>query len=243
MRIVLVNANTTEAVTEAIRQQAAAVAGPGTEILAVTPSFGAESVESNFENHLAAVAIMDRVAAIRDPFDAVVLAGFGEHGKEGLAELLDVPVVDATEAAAHVACLLGRRYAVVTSLRRTLGRIRDRLALAGLAGNCVSVRATGLPVLQLEADPERAAQRLAEEAVLAVDEDGADVICLGCAGMAELASRVEAATSVPVVDGVTAAVGLAETLVRLYLQPSKAAYPAPRPKAITGWPLPSVPGS
>ena len=237
MRIVIVNVNTTEAVTEAIRQQAVKAAAEGTEIIAVTPSFGAESVEGHFEGYLAAVAVMDRVAAIEEPFDAVVLAGFGELGKDGLAELLDVPVVDITEAAAHLACLLGRRYGVVTSLRRTLGQIHDRLTLAGVAGHCASLRATGLPVLELEADPQRAAQRIVEEAVLAVDEDGADVICLGCAGMAGLAERVEAETSVPVVDGVTAAVGLAETLVRLGLRTSEAAYPRPRPKAIKGWPL------
>ncbi|CAM02663.1 allantoin racemase [Saccharopolyspora erythraea NRRL 2338] len=237
MRIVIANVNTTEAVTEAVRQQAMKAAGPGTEVVAVTPSFGPESVEGSFESYLAAVAVMDRVAAVREPFDAVVLAGFGEHGKEGLAELFGVPVVDITEAAAHVAGLLGRNYAVVTSLRRTLGQIEDRLRVAGLAERCVSLRATDLPVLELEADPDLAARRIAEQAVQAVDVDRADVICLGCAGMAGLAEHVEEATSVPVVDGVTAAVGLAETLVRLGLRSSPSAYPAPRRKTITGWPV------
>ncbi len=238
MRIVIANVNTTEAVTEGIRQQAAKVASAGTEIVAVTPFFGPESVEGNFESYLAAVAVMDRVSAIQEPFDALVLAGFGEHGKEGLAELLDVPVVDITEAAAHVACLLGRRYSVVTSLRRTIGQIDDRLRLAGLDGRCVSVRATEMPVLELEAELDRTVERIAAEAARAVESDGAEVICLGCAGMTGLAERVEAAAGVPVVDGVTAAVGLAESLVRLGLRTSKAGgYAPPRRKNITGWPI------
>lgn len=238
MRIVIANVNTTEAVTEAIRQQASKVASAGTEIVAVTPFFGPDSVEGNFESYLAAVAVMDRVAAIQEPFDALVLAGFGEHGKEGLAELLDVPVVDITEAAAHVACLLGRRYSVVTSLRRTIGQIDDRLRLAGLDGRCASVRATEMTVLELEAELDRTVQRIAAEATQAVESDGAEVICLGCAGMTGLAERVEAATQVPVVDGVTAAVGLAESLVRLGLRTSKAGgYAPPRRKNITGWPI------
>jgi allantoin racemase len=237
MRIVVANVNTTEAVTEAIRQQAVKVADSATEIVAVTPDFGAESVEGNFESYLAAVGVMDRIARLREPFDALVLAGFGEHGKEGLAELLDVPVVDITEAAAHTASLIGRRFAVVTSLRRTLGQIHDRLQLTGLAGRCAALRAAEVPVLELEADAERSAERIVEEARLAVESDGADVILLGCAGMAGLAERVEASVGVPVVDGVAAAVGLAETLVRQNLTTSKRAYPTPRPKTLKGWPL------
>jgi allantoin racemase len=238
VRIVIANVNTTEAITEAIRQQAAKAASPGTGIVAVTPLFGPESVEGHFESSLAAVAVMDRVTAIQEPFDALVLAGFGEHGKEGLAELLDVPVVDITEAAAHVACLLGRRYSVVTSLRRTVGQIHDRLRLAGLDGRCASVRATDMTVLELEAGPDRTAQQLAAEAAHAVESDGAEVICLGCASMTGFAERVEATAHVPVVDGVTAAVGLAETLVRLGLRTSKVGgYAAPHPKNITGWPI------
>ncbi|WP_020498744.1 aspartate/glutamate racemase family protein [Sciscionella marina] len=238
MRIVVVNVNTSEAVTEAIGAQARAVASPDTEILAVTPFFGPESVEGNFESYLAAVAVLDRVTAIGEPFDAVVQAGFGEHGKEGLAELLDEPVVDITEAAAHLACLLGHRYSVITSLDRAVPQIADRLALAGLDGRCASVRAIGLPVLELEADPERARERITEEAAAALAEDRAEVICLGCAGMSGLAERITAATGAPTVDGVAAAVGLAEALVRSGLRTSKlGGYARPRSKRITGWPI------
>ena len=175
MRVVVSNVNTTESVTEVIRQQAAAVAAPDTEIAAVTPAFGAASVEGNFESYLAAVAVMDRVAAVEEPFDAVVLAGFGEHGKEGLAELFDVPVVDITEAAAHAACLIGRRFSVVTSLGRTVGQIRDRLDLIGLSSRCASVRATELPVLALEDHPERTTEVPVQAAPRAIESDGAGV--------------------------------------------------------------------
>ncbi len=96
MRILVVNVNTTESMTEAIAEQARSVAAPGTEIVGLTPFVGAESVEGNYESYLAAVAVMDRVLAYDQPYDAVVQAGFGEHGREGLQELLDVPVVDIT---------------------------------------------------------------------------------------------------------------------------------------------------
>ena len=72
MRILVVNVNTTDSITQAIARQAQSVAAPGTEIIGLTPSFGAESVEGNFESYLAAIAVMDCVMAYDQPFDAVI---------------------------------------------------------------------------------------------------------------------------------------------------------------------------
>ena len=221
MRILIANVNTTEAITQAIAEQARAVAAPGTEIVGLTPWFGAESVEGNFESYLAAIAVMDRVLAFEGPYDAVIQAGYGEHGREGLQELLNVPVVDITDAAASTAMYLGHAYSVVTTLDRTVPLIEDRLKLSGLYDRCASVRASGLAVLELEADPLRAVEAIVEQAERAVRDDKAEVICLGCGGMAGLDEQIRQRTGVPVVDGVTAAVTIAESLVRLGLSTSK----------------------
>ncbi|SFS74181.1 aspartate/glutamate racemase family protein [Saccharopolyspora flava] len=237
MRILVVNVNTTTSITESIGEQAASVAAPGTEIVPLTPSFGAVSVEGNYESYLAAVAVMEAVRAYPEPFDAIIQAGYGEHGREGLQELFDVPVVDITEAAATTAQFVGRTYSVVTSLDRTVPLIEDRLRAAGLSDRCASVRASGLAVLDLERDPRAAVEAIAEEAVRAVREDRAEAICLGCGGMAGLSEQVVQRTGVPVVDGVTAAVTIAESLVRLGLKTSKVrTYAPPRPKEFTNWP-------
>lgn len=237
MRILVVNVNTTQAMTQAIGRQAMAIAASGTEIVPLTPKFGAESVEGNYESYLAAVAVMETVRDYPEPFDAVIQAGYGEHGREGLQELLDVPVVDITEAAASTAMFLGRKYSVVTTLDRTVPLIEDRLRLAGLMQRCASVRASGTAVLDLERDPDAAVEAIVAEAVHAVEDDCAEVICLGCGGMAELIQRVGARTGVPVVDGVSAAVTIAEALVRLGLSTSKIrTYATPNPKAFRNWP-------
>ena len=238
MRILVVNVNTTESMTAGIGEQARRAASAGTEIVALTPRFGAESVEGNFESYLAAVAVMDRVLAYPEPYDAVIQAGYGEHGREGLQELLDVPVVDITEAAASTAMFLGHRYSVVTTLDRAVPMIEDRLLLAGLDRRCASVRSSGMAVLELETEPERAVAAIVDQSERAVSEDHAEVICLGCGGMAELEAEVRARTGVPVVDGVAAAVGIAESLVRLGLSTSKVrTFAPPRPKLVTGWPI------
>jgi allantoin racemase len=238
VKILVVNVNTTETMTKTIGESARAVAAPRTEIVELTPFLGADSVEGNVESYLAAVAVMDRVLAYEGEYDAVIQAGFGEHGREGLQELLDVPVVDITDAAAHLACLLGHRYSVVTTLDRAVPLIEDRLLLAGLASHCASVRASGLSVLELEESEERAVAAIVEQAKRAISEDRAEVIVLGCGGMAGLDATVRDATAAPVVDGVAAAVKLAESLVSLGLSTSKVrTYAAPRAKTMTRWPL------
>lgn len=237
MRILVVNVNTTESMTDSIGRQAAAAASPGTEIIALTPLFGADSVEGNYESYLAAIGVMETVRAYTEPFDAVIQAGYGEHGREGLQELLDVPVVDITEAGASTAMFLGHKYSVVTTLDRAVPMIEDRLKLAGLDARCASVRASGLGVLELEEDPERAVTAIVEQAECAVTQDRAEVIVLGCGGMAGLDADIRKRTGVPVVDGVAAAVTIAESLVRLGLSTSKVrTYAQPRPKTFKNWP-------
>ena len=237
MRIVVMNCNTDARMTETIGAGARAAARPGTEILALRPNWGPESVEGWYESFISAAAVLDRLHTIDVPFDALVMAGFGEHGREGARELLDVPVIDITEAAAHVASLLGHRYGVVTTLRRAVGQIEDSLRTAGLLQRCALVTATDLGVLELEKDPEATAQAFLAAAREAISA-GAEVLCLGCAGMTGLQERITAELGVPIVDGVAAAVKLAEGLVDLGFKTSKVgSYAAPLPKDRPGWPV------
>ena len=219
MRIVVVNVNTSQSMTENIAGAARRYASPGTEIVALKPRFGAEAVDCNFESYLSAVAVMDRVVTYREPYDAVVMAGFGEHGRDGLQELISQPVFEICEASAHVAMMIGRAYSVVTTLQRSVPPIEDRLRLAGLLARCASVRANRMSTLE-------------------VDDDGAEVIVLGCAGMAGLEEAITSELGVPVIDGVGAAVRLAEAVVGLGLKTSKVStYAFPDPKKIIAWPL------
>lgn len=139
-------------------------------------------MEGNFESYLAAIGVMDAVMRYDRPYDAVIQAGYGEHSREGLQELLDVPVVDITEAAASTAMFLGHKYSVVTTLDRAVPLIEDRLKLAGLDARCASVRASGMAVLELESDPERAVAAIVDQAAAAITDNHAEVICLGCGG-------------------------------------------------------------
>jgi len=238
MKLIVVNVNTSQTMTESIDDSARRYASAGTEVVTLQPYFGAEAVDCNFESYLSAVAVMDRVLAYDDPYDAVVLAGFGEHGRDGLAELIERPVVEICEASAHVAMMIGRSYSVVTTLQRSVPAIEDRLRLAGLWDRCASVRSSGMSTLEVDDDPQAAVRAVVAEAAAAVKTDYAEVICLGCAGMAGLEDAVTSAVNVPVIDGVGAAVRLAEALVGLGLKTSKiSTFAPPDEKKIIGWPL------
>lgn len=238
MRILICNVNTTASMTDTMCEAARAVAAPGTEILGLTPSWGPVSVEGYYESYISAAAVLDGLTRWDGPsVDAVIWGGFGEHGREGAQELLDVPVITITEAAAMAACLLGHAYGVVTTLRRACPQIEDQLRLAGLLERCAAIVATDLGVLELEEDPEGTARRFVEVSAGAIAA-GAEVLCLGCGGMAGMAERLTAELGVPVVDGVTAAVKFAEALVGLGLRTSKVnAFAPPLDKPRPGWPV------
>jgi allantoin racemase len=243
MRIIVVNVNTSRSMTDAIGEASRRYASAGTETVALQPYFGAEAVDSYFESYLSAVAVTDRVLAYDEPYDAVVMAGFGEHGREGLQEFVEQPVVEICEASAHVAMMIGRAYSVVTTLQRSVPPIEDRLRVSGLSDRCASVRASGMSTLEVDRDPLGAIRAVVAEARKAVEIDHAEVICLGCAGMAGLEEAITTELHVPVVDGVGAAIRLAEAIVGLGLKTSKVStYAAPEPKKIIGWPLSSALG-
>ncbi|TYC21590.1 Asp/Glu/hydantoin racemase [Micromonospora sp. MP36] len=235
MRVLILNCNVTESMTAAIAESARSAASPGTAVTAISPEWGVASAEGYLDSFIAATAMLERLATWPDETDAVILAGFGEHGREAARELLEVPVVDITDAAAHVALMLAPRYGVVTTLSRSIVQIKDSLRAAGVAEHCVGVLATGLPVLEVHADEDRTRRAVVERGRQLI-EAGAEALVLGCAGFAGRATSIEEELGIPVVDPVAAAMLFAEGLVRLGLRTSKiSTYARPRPKARPGW--------
>lgn len=232
-RIAVVNCNTTEAMTQVIAERARAAVLPGTEIVGITPRWGVASAEGWFDSFVSAAAVLYELEQLPEGIDGVVMAGFGEHGREGARELLDVPVVDITEAAAHLAMPLGRRFGIVTPLARSVGQIEDSLATAGLLNHCAAIEDIGLGVLDLDIDPAHTREAFTVAALRAIGR-GAEVICLGCAGLAGIEQHLRDQVPVPVVDGVAAAAVMVETLIRGGLSTSKAgSYARPLSKVRT----------
>lgn len=234
MRLVVINPNTSAAMTATIAAAATAAASPGTEIVAVTNPMGPASIESHYDEALAVPGLLS-VIAHETAADGFVLACFGDPGLDAARELSPVPVAGIAEAAMRTAAYLGRGYSVVTTLGRTAGRARDLAERYGAAGSCLAVRACEVPVLELDDPASGAREKITQECRLAVEEDGCDAIVLGCAGMADLCAHLTAVVGVPVVDGVAAATRAVESLVALGLTTGRRGEFAPPPaKAYTG---------
>ena len=207
MLITVVNPNTTASMTRQIGRCAAAVAAVGTTVVAVNPEMGPASIESHYDEALAVPGLLAEIGRGEQAgADGYVIACFGDPGLDAARELARGPVVGIAEAAMHCATFLGRGFGVVTTLSRTLGRARDLVSHYGFDRQCVSLRACEVPVLELDDPAGGAYAAILGECRDAVAIDGAEVIVLGCAGMADLCSRLSAAVGVPVVDGVAAAV-------------------------------------
>ena len=176
------------------------------------------------------VVVVDlRVHALRaiapdragDQADAVLVACFDDTGVDALRCLLDAPVIGIGEAAYHAASMIAAKFSVVTTLSRSVPGLEANLVRYGLAQKCSGVRATDIPVLELENGNPDTTDTIRAEIRKAIAEDGAEAIVLGCAGMADLMARLSDEFGLPVIDGVACGVTMAEALVKAGLKTSK----------------------
>ncbi|MCZ8316681.1 aspartate/glutamate racemase family protein [Phreatobacter sp.] len=234
MHLTIVNPNTTASMTHTIGEAARAVAAPGTVIEAVNPEHGPASIEGYYDEVHAIPGMLAEMRA-RPGADAFVIACFDDTGLEAARSLMDAPVIGIGEAAMHLATLVAGRFSVVTTLAVSVPALEHNVHKYGFSHRCGRVRSCEVPVLELEDPASGAYGLISAEISRAKTEDRAEAIVLGCAGMADLAARLSAEHGIPVIDGVAAAVKLAESLHALGLKTSKACgYAPPRPKAYRG---------
>jgi allantoin racemase len=220
MRLLLINPNISDSVSDLIRAEAQRSAAPGTEIEVLTAPFGVAYIETRFEALIGAYATAHLAAEHHARYDAVVVAAFGDPGLTGLREALPIPVTGLTEAALASAHLLGNRISIIAISQRIQAWYREVVTSYGFAGRLASIRALDRPLSAIGGVQEEHAAALKTLAERAVDEDGAEVIVLAGAPLAGLARSLKGQLPVPVVDGVSSAVRHAETLAAL--QPGKA---------------------
>lgn len=242
MRIFVVNPNSTASMTDQIRRSAESVAAVGTEILAESAAGTPASIEGYHDEALAVPAMLNAIrAAEARGAEATVIACFDDPGLAAAREVAKGPVVGICQAGLQVAATIAARFSVVTTLPRSVPIIEDLVASYGATQRCRRVRSVNLPVLALEEDPTEAEKRLKHEIRRAIQEDGAEAVLLGCAGMAEICEVLQQDTGIPVIDGVTAAVKLAEAMVGGGFRTAKGgAYAFPREKGPVAAVLPSA---
>lgn len=222
MKIKIINPNTTWSMTDKIAACARQVAGAATEIITVSPSMGPVSIESHYDEAMCVPGLLDEVReGEASGFDGYVIACFGDPGLYAAREIARGPVIGIAEAAMHAASFVGASFSVVTTLSRTCGMAWHLAERYGMQRFCRNVRACDLNVLDLERTDSDSFRVITEECRRALTQDKADCIVLGCAGMTNLCQEISREIDAPVIDGVSVAVSMVESVVRLGLRTSK----------------------
>ncbi|MFT3779074.1 MAG: aspartate/glutamate racemase family protein [Ottowia sp.] len=217
MRILLVNPNTTQAVTDAVMGAARGVARAGTELVGVTGSFGPAVIGSRAENALAQHSVLQLVADHAPGCDAVVLAVSLDTGLWACRELLDMPVIGMTEAGLLMGCTVATRLGVVTYGARMAPLYRELAEAHRLAHRLAGVATLDVPPQRTFEDPARVGAEVAACCRALVQSQGAEAVLLAGAAMAAMAPQWQREVSVPLLDGVACAVAMAEARVALQL--------------------------
>jgi allantoin racemase len=235
MTIVVINPNTSASMTGHLRRELELVKGPSTSLHVINPASGPVSIESAYDEAFAIPPTLELVKRAEvEGHDAVVLACFSDPGLEAARAVVSIPVVGLEESALHMAATLGSRFSILTSFATRVPSKIEHVHALGLGGRLASIRPLDMSVLDMDARPALAQRRILKQARLAASEDGAEVIVLGCAGLAGYASALEAALGVVVLDPSPIALKTAELMVALKLRHSKRGlYAPPRPKVFT----------
>jgi allantoin racemase len=222
MKIMVINPNTSESMTNHLRGELNRVKRSDTELAVVCPDKGPETIESAYDEAYAIPPTLELVEkANKEGYDAVILACFSDPGLEAAKEVSEIPVIGIEESCLHIAAMLGARFSIMTPRRQRIPNRKEHVHMRGMSHFLASVRSLDLSVAETDADPERTKKKVLEVARLATEKDGAEIIILGCAGMAGYAAELESKLGVKVLDPSAVALKVAEAMVDLGLTHSK----------------------
>lgn len=216
MKVLVINPNSTQSMTDKIQVAAIGVAPSDVTVLSRTSAKGPISIQGPEDGILALPGLLDEVEkGVSDGMDAFIIACFDDTGLDEARAITSRPVIGIGEAAFHASMMKGHSFSVVTTLSVSVPVIEENIARYGVRDYCRKVRASEVPVLDLEKPGSEAERKISDEIGVALKEDQCGAIVLGCAGMTDLASRLASEHGIPVVDGVVSAVGFASALARL----------------------------
>lgn len=215
MRILLLNPNTSVGITERLAAAARKVAAPGTTVVPLTAPRGMPYISGRAEAQIGGAIALEMLAEHHSGADAVIMAAFGDPGLFGARELFDMPVVGLAEAAMLTACMLGRRFAIVTFAGTLASWYEDCVEMHGLGTRCAGISALSEAFASVADVADEKEAQLVELMTSTASKASADVLILGGAPLAGLADRIKARIPVPLVDPVQAATKQAEALVAL----------------------------
>lgn len=213
--LIVINPNSSQRVTDGIDAAIDPLRKFGTPIRCLTLAEGPAGIESQRQADLT-IAPMLALAAAQPDAAGYVIACFGDPGLHALRDQTALPVVGIQEAAVMTALTLGQRFGVIAILPESIPRHLRAFGAMGVSGRLAGDRALGLGVADL-ADADKSLGAMIATGKRLRDEDGANVLIMGCAGMAHYRAPLQDATGLPVVEPCQAAVAMALGQIALSL--------------------------
>jgi allantoin racemase len=224
MKIMVINPNTSESMTDHIRKELELIKRTDTELVVTCPDEGPVTIESSYDQAFAIPPTLKLVdKANREGFDAVIIAAFCDPGLEAAKEISNILVLGIQEVTLHMAAMLGARFTVVTMTEHHVPKKYQEARHYMMEQPLASVRPLGLTVAETHTDPVRTKQQVMKIARQAAEEDGAEVIILGCAGMVGYAQEIVKELGVTVLDPTTLTFKICESMVEAGVVHSKRA--------------------
>lgn len=235
MRILMINPNTSEAITQRLATAARATMAEGTVLDTATAPYGVPYISTRTEAVIGGMALLEILAERHQDYDAAIVAAFGDPGLGAARELFDIPVVGLAEAGMLTACMLGGRFAIVTFATALGPWYNECVAWHGLESRCAGVHMLNGSFKSIDDVQEEKSELLVDLCNSVADKGEADAIVLAGAPLSGFAGIVRDRISVPLVDCAQAAIGQAETLARLRpTAASKGSFRRPAAKASKG---------
>ena len=214
--LIVINPNSSQSVTDGIASALSPFEGRGEPIRCLTLLEGPPAIETQRQADLTIAPMLALADAHEAEAAGYVIACFGDPGLHALRDQTSLPVVGIQEAAVMTALTLGQRFGVIAILPTSIPRHMRAFGAMGVLDRLAGDRSLGLGVLEL-ADRDRTLAAMIETGRRLRDEDGANVLITGCAGMAYLREPLEDATGLPVVEPCQAAAAMALGQIALNL--------------------------
>ena len=205
MAVIIINPNSTASMTDAM-VATAKKAAPALDFEGWTSENGPPSIQGEDDGKAAAPHLLNLVQrASAQNADGIIIGCFDDTALEEASQLATCPVIGLGQASYHYAALRNWRFSVVTTLAVSTPVLENNIRKQGLDNHLIRVRASEVPVLELEANPERAGLAIKAEALRAATEDDVSAVILGCAGMVQVFDEVRSTLNVEVIDPVACA--------------------------------------
>ncbi|MCP4725698.1 MAG: Asp/Glu/hydantoin racemase [bacterium] len=216
MKILIINPNSDPVMTETIRKAAETYAAGDFEVdCKLTP--GAPKFIETYEDDIqCSQGMLQIVRENEDKVDAFIVACHDDPNLDAIKEVSAKPVVGIGEASMKIATMLGHKFSVISTDIHSVPGKEVLVRKYHLQDKLASVKAPAESITDLND-----VQSFLKTARAAIEEDMAEVLVLGCAGLAGMDKKLEKELGVPVLDGVVCALIIAAGLVKYGVSTSK----------------------